>query len=142
MKKIFLQLGAVFFSFLVIVSFAQVTFATPNDLGYVPLAPLPGIGNGQGGVSATGVNLGAYLGTMFKFGVGLCALLAVLMIVIGGFEYVMTENIASKEDAKSRITNALVGLLIALVSVTLLYTINPALVGLKDPNIVAAPATP
>ncbi len=106
---------------------ARLVFAAPGD--YVFLQKLPGVdylkveGGSQGFIG--------YLSGMFKLAIYICALLAVLMIVIGGLEYVMTEKVASKEDAKSRIENAIIGLLIALFAWILLYTINPDLVSLQ-----------
>ncbi|MDD4989570.1 MAG: hypothetical protein PHV42_04060 [Candidatus Pacebacteria bacterium] len=154
MKKLKLKiiLCALFFVFASsIANNAQATPTNPNDRGffeqgnfvYQPLAPIPGVQTGGG---LTPVNLEDYLGSLFKIGIGLCAVFAVLMIVIGGLEYVMTDKIASKEDAKTRITNALVGLLLALSSYILLYTINPELVKLNflksssNPNASIGPA--
>ena len=71
--------------------------------------------------------LGKYLNTMIKIFLGICAVLAMVMIVMGGIEYMTTELISSKEEGKSRITNALLGLLIALGSYLILNTINPDL---------------
>ncbi len=102
-----------------------------KELKYQPLAPIEGVReSGAGG----GVDLGQYLGDIFKLGIGLCGVFAVLMIVIGGLEYTMTEKVASKEDAKSRISGAIVGLLLALSSYIILYTINPDLVKLNFLN--------
>ncbi len=99
-----------------------------NPLSYQPLAPIDGVNLGTGG---QGVDLATYLGSIFKLGIGLCGVFAVLMIVIGGLEYVMTDKVASKEDAKTKISGAIVGLLLALSSYILLYTINPDLVSLN-----------
>ncbi len=71
--------------------------------------------------------LGKYLNLMIKIIIGISAVLAVVMIVIGGMEYMTSELISSKEAGKERIEHALLGLLIALGSYALLNTINPAL---------------
>jgi len=71
--------------------------------------------------------LGEYLNLMLKIFIGLCAVLAVVMIVMGGIEYMTTELVHTKEAGKERITNALLGLLIALGAYALLNTINPDL---------------
>ncbi|MDD5050585.1 MAG: pilin [Candidatus Pacebacteria bacterium] len=122
--QIFLLCIMLFFTFGLRVS-AEYQFGNQT---YQPLAPIDGTNSG-GGTQA--VDLSTYLGSIFKIGIGLCGVFAVLMIVIGGLEYVMTEKVASKEDAKTRITNAIVGLLLAISSYVLLYTINPALVSLN-----------
>jgi len=64
------------------------------------------------------------------FGVLLSAsvALAILMIVIGGFEYVTSASGLGKSNGKSKIVDALTGLAIILLSYMVLYTINPCLV--------------
>jgi hypothetical protein len=62
---------------------------------------------------------------MIKIFIGLCAVLAVVMIVLGGIEYMTSELISSKEAGKERIRGAVFGLLLALGAYALLFTINP-----------------
>jgi hypothetical protein len=59
------------------------------------------------------------------------SVLAVLMIVIGGFNYISSDAIDNKENGKHQIKNALGGMLLILVSWVILNTINPQLVSLK-----------
>lgn len=80
-------------------------------------------------------NMGDYFNTIFLIAIGLCGALAVVMIVIGGVQYMGDESIFGKTEAKSRITSAILGLLIALGSWVLLNTINPDLLGNKGVNI-------
>jgi len=77
----------------------------------------------------TSDNIGSYFNIMFKIAIGLCAVLAVLMIVLGGVQYMGDESIFGKTEAKSQITKAILGLLIAIGSYALLNTINPAMLG-------------
>ena len=58
---------------------------------------------------------------------GMWGVLAMIMIMAGGLEYMTTELISNKEQAKERIANAIFGLLLALGAYTILYTINPEL---------------
>lgn len=92
---------------------------------YKLLAPLPGI---EGGIIKTN-DLGNYFNMMFKLIIGLCGALAVIMIIIGGVQYMGDESVFGKTEAKSKITSAILGLLIALGAFALLNTINPALTG-------------
>lgn len=93
--------------------------------GYQPLAPLPPqFFPGQG---ADKYLLPSYLSGMFKILIAVSGLLAVVMIVIGGIEYMSTDAISGKSEGKEKITNAVLGLLLALVSWLILYTINPKL---------------
>ncbi|OGG55192.1 hypothetical protein A3D62_02655 [Candidatus Kaiserbacteria bacterium RIFCSPHIGHO2_02_FULL_49_11] len=96
-----------------IVAFAQ-------QKGYVPLAPLPGVSNTT--------NLSDFLNAAFKLGLAVAGTLAVVMITIGGIEYMTLESISGKSDAKNKIWNAVIGLLIALLIWIILYTINPNLI--------------
>lgn len=94
---------------------------------YQLLAPLPG----ENGQLISDVNpedgLGTYLNLMIKIFIGLCAVLSVVMIVVGGLEYMTSELSHSKEAGKEKIRDAIFGLLIALGAYALLYTINPDL---------------
>ncbi|MEO5635328.1 MAG: hypothetical protein ABIS26_01730 [Candidatus Paceibacterota bacterium] len=71
--------------------------------------------------------LSKYLNIMIKIFIGICAVLAVIMIVMGGIEYMTSELVSSKEAGKERITHAIFGLLLALGAYALLFTINPDL---------------
>jgi len=96
---------------------------------YGLLAPLP---NPNGGtlssidVSGSGA-LGNYLNVILKLAIGIAAVLAMIMIVMGGIQYMTSDFISSKEEGKHRITNAIFGLLVALGAWLILYTINPNL---------------
>lgn len=70
---------------------------------------------------------GAYLGTVINATLGIIALLAFLMIVLGGIEYMTSELISSKQAGKDKILNAIWGILIALGAWLILNTINPKL---------------
>ena len=107
----------------------------PTDTTYTPLAPLPGLGTpgcvdskGKPCINTAGDNaFGNYLNIMIRLIIGLVAVGAVVMIFIGGIEYMTSEIISNKEHGKERIRNALLGLLIALSAYLLLKTINPDL---------------
>jgi type IV secretory pathway VirB2 component (pilin) len=90
---------------------------------YQYLAPLPGQPETID-VSQPN-NLSSYLNNMISIFIGICAVLAVIMIVIGGIEYMTSEALHSKEGGRERMTNAMLGLLLALAAYALLYTINP-----------------
>lgn len=109
----------------------QTTPPTNMGTGYTLLAPLPCPPDGadcEGGQFKTfkfnSSALSGYLNIMIKIIIGIAGVLAVLMIVIGGIEYMGSELISSKEAGKDRIQNALLGLLIALGAWALLNTIN------------------
>src|SRR3989344_5351889 len=110
------------------------TTCAPDDNGVAPpgcyqlLAPLPGMTDFDPGTKV-GDNgaLGRYLNLIIKLVIGISAALAVVMIVIGGIEYMTSELISGKE----RMTQAVLGLLIALGAYALLFTINPDLLSTR-----------
>ncbi len=98
---------------------------TALALDYVPLAPLP---VGEGGASLTRVtDAGQYIKGAFNLAIGIAAVLAIIMIVFGGIQYMGTESIGGKGAGLKKIKDAVLGLLLALGSYILLFTINPAL---------------
>lgn len=107
-----------------------------NTTSYTFLAPLPCTGDAASGCSEgrlttfdpTGTNkISEYLNIIIKLFIGICAVLAVIMIVVGGLQYMTTELVSSKEEGKKRITQAILGLVLAVGAWTLLYQINPDL---------------
>ncbi|MCR4306846.1 MAG: pilin [Candidatus Yonathbacteria bacterium] len=85
----------------------------------------PSIG---GGVNVD-ANPGEYFNKIYRLMVGVAGVLAVIMIVIGGLEYIASAaNPSAKASAKNRIWAAIGGLLLALSSYLILQTINPDLV--------------
>lgn len=73
-------------------------------------------------------NLAEFIVSAYNYVFGLGVALAVLMIVIGGVQYTLGWTPALAGDAKGRIGNAIIGLVILFTSFLLLETINPALV--------------
>lgn len=110
--------------------------STPqNRPEYFALAPIPG-------VPRTTTDLSAYLQGMFRLLVVAAGILAVVMIVVGGFQYISTEALGGKEEGRKKITNAVVGLLLLFLAVPLLTLLNPQLLrfklGLVEINLVPA----
>lgn len=128
---IFLGLSFVFGGSLTDFALAENTSTSWDQ--YTPLAPLPGTTQGEcvtdknGKVSDCTTDIQTYLPGIFKLAIGIAGVLAVLMIIIGGVEYITTDAIQGKSEGKARIQNALWGLVLVLVSWILLYTINPKL---------------
>jgi hypothetical protein len=135
-KKIAAGSIAIFFSLSLILSFAGLVGAQAID--YVPLAPLPGIGTDPEIGPPEPITISSYLAAAFRLSIGLAALLAVVMITVGGFQYLSTDVISGKEDGREKINNALLGLFLAMGAWLFLYTINPKLVEF-DFNISTPP---
>lgn len=101
------------------IAFAQ---NQPTSGTYVPLAPLPNTGLDSG---TTTTNFRSYVLGMFGLLIGAAAALAVIMIVIGGIQYMSTDAISGKSEGKERITDAIYGLLLAISCWLILNTVNP-----------------
>ncbi len=117
-----------------------------KNINYQLLAPLPDPNNPNELIKTfdTTGGLGKYLNQMIKIFIGLCAVLSVVMIVVGGLEYMTSELPGNKGDGKEKILHALFGLLIALGAYALLSTINPDLLksDINPPDVtVTMPAT-
>jgi hypothetical protein len=97
--------------------FPVVVFAQPAS--YELLAPI--------GTVTQVSSFGAYLKIVFEGTIGVAGVLAVVMIVICGIKMMTTEAISSRGEAKQCITNAIIGLLLAIGSWLILNTINPVL---------------
>lgn len=71
-----------------------------------------------------------YLNSIYTFGIAISAILAIFMITLGGFSYiVMSAGNASKaSNAKDMIFSAIYGLILALVAWLMLFVINPDLI--------------
>jgi len=95
-----------------------------NLLAYTPLvSDFPIKASGAG-------NLANYINTIVIFAIGIAGILAVIMIIIGGVQYVSTDSWSGKDDGKKRIQAALGGLILALSCFLILNTIDPNLTNL------------
>lgn len=100
----------------------------PPAPAYVPLAPLTGLTPPD---EIAGEGLTGYLQTLFWLAIVSAGVLAVLMITLGGIQYMTSEAFTSKGEARTRITMAIVGFLLAISAVLILTTINPDLLTFK-----------
>ena len=96
------------------------------DKPYTLLSKLPGLDS----VDET-TTFGQYLNIIFKLVVGLTTIGAVVMIIFGGMQYMTTDAFTGKAAGIERIKTALWGLILALFSWVILFTINPDLLNLN-----------
>lgn len=94
---------------------------------YQPLA-------GIEGVTKDGEQTGLknILNFIFTWGIRVAVLLAVIMIIFGGVEYMTSDAVFNKEDGIHKINAAIIGLILTLSAWLILYTINPRIV--EEPN--------
>ena len=79
--------------------------------------------------------VGNYLSIIFKLAIGIISALAVIMLIVAGIQYMGEDSIFGKTKAKNQMTNALLGLLIALGSFGIINTISPDIIGNKGLSI-------
>lgn len=117
MKKLkFILFPIVLFTPILFVAAAE----TDTKFTYTPMEAIPFFGRES--------DFCTYIDFVYKFGLYAIPISALLMIAIGGFMYSTSAgNNASMEKAKGVITDALIGLLLALVGWLVLYLINPDL---------------
>jgi len=121
MKKNLKKINKIFLSLIIFSVFLLFFALFTENVGAVLLEPSIIKGGSE--------DPGNYIKNIYKITIGIAGVLAVLMIVIGGLEYISSAaNPNLKTSAKTRIWAAIGGLLIALTAWLILNTINPDLV--------------
>lgn len=97
-------------------------YPTPQDIDLaVAIGPI-----------TTVKDIGSYINAFYTYALGAAALIAIVMIMIGGVQYILgAANPEMVGQAKSRMTNAVVGLILILGAYVILNTVNPYLVKFK-----------
>ena len=91
---------------------------------YQPVEPIPGF--------ELTSDFPTFVTNLYKFGLWAVGISAMIMIVIGGFFYMTAAGNSSQAGtAKKLITDALLGLIVAMISWLILYVINPNLVNIN-----------
>ncbi len=90
----------------------------------------------EGTIKGAVRDMAEYVGVIYNFLISVVGVLAGIMLMIGGFQYLTSGGDASRaKKGKERIVNAIAGVVLALSSYLILNTINPQLVNLKVPEI-------
>ena len=87
-----------------------------------------------------------YIESIYKMFIGIVGILAVIMIMVGGFQWLLAAGNAQKiSGAKATIISAVMGLVLALMSYTILNIVNPNLTNLslkvKPPEVLTEEET-
>ncbi len=96
--------------------------------GFVPLAGIPGLTES---VTADEAGLANFLNDLYKYLIGLAAVIAVVEIIWGGLLYSTQDVPGSKTNGKEKIKNALLGLVLVLSPVLVFSIINPSILNLS-----------
>ena len=98
------------------------------DKGFTALAPIPGLTD-TAITSSSG--FADFFNKLYVYLIGAAVILAIIMIIWGGLEYSTQDSISKKSDGKSKIYNALFGLVLVLSPVLVFTIINPAILNLN-----------
>ncbi len=114
----------------------QIECATTTSSGvpfvFNPNVPIPGLFDEKGGYPIDESLLVKYLSAFYVYFIGVIGILAVVMIMYGGYHYIVSlGNPTRMNQGKEIISSAIIGLVLALTSFLLLSTINPALIDFK-----------
>jgi len=91
-----------------------------------------------GGIKIDATLLAKYIAGIYYFIISSIGILAVVGIMIGGFQYLMAAGSPEKiSSAKTSITSAIIGLIIGLTSYLLFSTINPDIVNLRTSGLAS-----
>ncbi|MFH2062695.1 MAG: pilin [bacterium] len=80
-------------------------------------------------------DLAQYVENAYRYSIGLAAVLAAVMIMVGGVQWMTAADSGRAGKARDRIVNSTVGLLLVIFAYVILNTINPALVRLQMPRV-------
>lgn len=95
--------------------------------------PQSALEKGVSGAASNSVKgVADYIARIYTFAIGTVGVVAAVMMIIGGFQYLTSAGDAGKIGAaKKRITDAIIGLVLALGSYALLRSLNPQLVSFQ-----------
>lgn len=80
--------------------------------------------------------VGEYFAAAYQYFVGVAVIVAIIMMMVGGLQWSASAGSGERINAaKSKITNGLLGMFLALGSYLILFTINPDLVKFKALSI-------
>lgn len=115
---------------------APVDEGTANFRSLEPVlsVPIPGVNFSPATLSNGEVTvpfLAQYILGIYRFAIGAAAILASIMVVYGGFRYLLGSTLGDVKEGKTVIQNAVIGLVVLLCSYVILRSVNPDLVTLK-----------
>ncbi|MBU0646276.1 pilin [Patescibacteria group bacterium] len=80
-------------------------------------------------------DVGDYISAIYTWLLGAALTVAIVMVMIGGLQYVISAGGGKAKEAKDRISNAVIGFVLLLFAYVILFTVNPNLLDLTMPPI-------
>lgn len=118
---------------------------TSAQSGFTALAPIPGLTDQSATSVMNATTLANFFNNLYKYLIGLAAILAVIEIIWGGLEISTKDSVSKQSDGKERITQAIFGLVLVLSPVLVFSIINPNILNLSlnlpKLDTVSTPAT-
>ncbi len=84
--------------------------------------------------------LAEYINGVYIYLLGASAIVAIVMIMIGGVQYMIGSSVGHADAAKKRIQNAAIGLILIMGAYVILRVVNPELTELKSIQLVEVEA--
>lgn len=118
-------------------------YEEPNLQIKIPNVDFSNVTVSDDGTKITVPYLANYITGIYSYAIGIATVVAAVMAVIGGFQYLTAGGDAGRvKAAKERITDAIAGVILTLGAFALLNTVSPSLVrqtGLEIPVVKALP---
>lgn len=76
-----------------------------------------------------------YISKFYTYLLSISVTIVIVMVMIGGLQYVLAGGSGNVQQAKERISNAVIGLLLLSCTYVILFTVNPNLVALQLPRL-------
>lgn len=128
-KKISLKIFIVLLVLVISLFIASSALATETETD--PNAVKMGIPGGPSTYNEP-QGLQTYISALFTWAISVAGVCALIMVIFGGYQYMASAaNPELRKVAKNTITQALIGLAIAICTLLLLKTIDPSILGLN-----------
>lgn len=121
-KNLFLSISLISLLFVVVLGPQTRHSQAQTQTEYQLLAPLPGVTTGAPEEAKTTAT--KYIEGLFMLLIGVSGALAVVMIIVGGIQYMSTDAVGGKSSAKDTIQNAVWGLALAAGAWIILASID------------------
>ena len=104
---------------------------TSAQSGFTALAPIPGLTDQSATSVMNATTLANFFNNLYKYLIGLAAILAIVEIIWGGLEISTKDSVSKQSDGRERITQAIFGLVLVLSPVLVFSIINPNILNLS-----------
>jgi hypothetical protein len=88
-----------------------------------------------GTVTTSVADLGDYIDKVYKYLLAISMIIAVIMMMVGGLQYISSPSGQEASKAKERIVRSLTGMILLMCAALILATVNPQLINLEMPAI-------